>query len=129
MHPNWLESSEGKGVAMPELRTPRWNASEALMRLGESQDRPSARALEHARQIARLIERENSPSPFVFPTDIGGVQFEWKGTSRELDLEVLPDTERLCYLTIIDGEPRTEGEIVDDYERQVIALLNWLRWR
>src|SRR5229473_6840824 len=114
---------------MAELRTPRQNVFDALKSLEQSPAYLSAHALERARRIADLIVRERSPSPFVFPTDIGGVQFEWKGTSRELDLEILPDTERLCYLTIIDGEPRTEGEIVDDYERQVIALLNWLRWR
>jgi len=32
-------------------------------------------------------------------------------------------------LTIVDGQPITEGEIVSDYERQVIVLLNWMCWR
>ena len=114
---------------MPELRTPRQNLFDALKSLEQSHAAVSARALERAHKIASLIDKERSPIPFVFPTDIGGVQFEWKGTGRELDLEILPDSEHLSYLTIIDGQPVTEGEIAENYERNVIALLNWMRWR
>jgi hypothetical protein len=114
---------------MAELRTPRHNVFDALKSLEQSPASLSAHALERARRIADLIVRERSPTPFVFPTEIGGVQFEWKGASRELDLEILPDTEHLAYLTILDGQPITEGEIAEDYERNVIALLNWMRWR
>jgi hypothetical protein len=114
---------------MSELRTPRRNVFDALKHLEQSPASLSAHALERARKIAYLIDRERSPLPFVFPTEIGGVQFEWKGAGRELDLEILPDTEHLAYLTILDGQPVTEGEIAEDYERNVIALLNWMRWR
>ena len=114
---------------MPELRTPQRNVHEAILKLIRLPDCPSAHALDRARKIADLIEREHSPTPFVFPTDIGGIQFEWKATNRELDLEILPDSNRLAYLTIVDGQPVTEGETAEDDELQVIALLNWLRWR
>jgi len=111
------------------IQTPQLKPFDALKRLEQSSTSLSAHALERARKIAQIIEREESPSPFVFPTEIGGIQFEWKGTSRALDLEVLPESEHLGYLTIVDGQPITEGEIVSDYERQVIMLLNWMRWR
>lgn len=114
---------------MSELRTPRQNVFDALKSLEQSQTSLSAHAIERARKIADLIDKERSPAPFVFPTEIGGVQFEWKGARRELDLEILPDSEHLAYLTIIDGQPVTEGEIAENYERNVIALLNWMRWR
>jgi hypothetical protein len=114
---------------MPELQAPRRNVRDALKILERSPASLSSHALERASEIADLIERERSPIPFVFPTEIGGVQFEWKGASRELNLEILPDSEHLAYLTIDDGQPITDGEITEDYERHVIALLNWIRWR
>ena len=114
---------------MRELRTPRHNLFDALKILEQSPISLSANALERARKIAHLIDEERSPVPFLFPTEIGGVQCEWKGTGRELNLEILPDTEHLAYLTILEGQPATEGEIAEDYERNVIALLKWMRSR
>jgi hypothetical protein len=116
-------------MAMPELQTPRQNVLDALKSLEQSPESVSPESLGRARKIAELIVREQSPIPFVFPTEIGGIQFEWKGTSRELDLEILPHSEHLAYLTIADGLPVSEGEIAEDYERQVTALLNWMRGR
>ena len=113
---------------MPELRTPRRNAFEAISILQQSSESLTAHALEQARAIAYLIEREHSPIPFVFPTEIGGIQFEWKGTGtgRELNLEIMPEGAHLAYLTIIDGKPIVEAEIVDDFEHKVCSLLNWM---
>jgi hypothetical protein len=120
-----------KETAMPELRTPRQNALEAISTLEHSSESLTAHALEHARAIAYLIEREDSPMPFVFPTEIGGIQFEWKGTEsgRELNLEILPEGQHLAYLTIIDGKPIAEAEINDDFEHKICSLLNWMRSR
>ena len=72
---------------MEQLRTPQTGVLEALLRLERSSEAPSRPALERAREIARFIERHQFPIPFVFPTEIGGVQFEWRGGSREVDLE------------------------------------------
>lgn len=66
--------------------------------------------------------------PFVFPTDIGGIQFEWKGDERELNVEVIPASEDLAYLTIVNGQPAREGQIRGT-EREIHSLLDWMQSR
>ena len=111
---------------MQEMRTPRTGVLEALLRLERSREVPSREALERARQIARFIEQHKSPVPFVFPTEIGGIQFEWRGKPREVDLEVLPQGTALAFSTLVDGKCSREGEIKEDVEREVRNLLRWM---
>jgi hypothetical protein len=113
------------------MRTPATSAFESISVLERSATpltgTPITKdAAKHGRSIAHLIERRHFPMPFVFPTEIGGIQFEWKGDGRELNLEVLPEGERFSFLKIVDGEPAQEGEITADFEREVSCLLDWL---
>lgn len=108
------------------MRIPRTSALESISRIEQTvvEGGPIARsAVERARSVAQMIERAKLPMPFVFPTEIGGIQFEWKGNDRELDLEVLPDQSRLAFLKIVKGVPAEEGEI---NEREVESLLEWV---
>jgi hypothetical protein len=59
--------------------------------------------------IGVLIDHQiEVPLPFLVPTARGGVQFEWKVDSRELELEI-PEKGRFEYLAV-DGSQETEGE-------------------
>jgi hypothetical protein len=110
---------------MPELRTPRTGVFDALSMLAHSPEPPARAALERAQRLAHVLQEHSSPAPFVFPTDIGGVQFEWHGGERELDLEILPEGARLAYLTLVGGRRDQEGEFVHDLD--VLKLVNWIR--
>jgi hypothetical protein len=108
------------------MQVPQTNALESISKIEKSFQPLAPAAIERARSIASLVERGEFPTPFVFPTEIGGIQFEWKGGERQLNLEVLPEHQCLAFLTIVDGSPVREGEIRDNIEREVYSLLNWM---
>ena len=108
------------------MRMPSTSALESISKLEQTvgEGCPIARsAIKRAREVAHMIERAELPMPFVFPTEIGGIQFEWKGNDRELNLEVLPDQSRLAFLKIVKGAPTQEGEVS---ERDVESLIEWM---
>lgn len=111
------------------MRIPRTSALESISRLEESTAAIAPDTIQRARGIADLIERSRFPVPFVFPTEIGGIQFEWKSDERELNLEVLPECPSLAFLTIANGEPVREGEISENLECEVRSLLDWMASR
>jgi hypothetical protein len=108
------------------MQVPRTNALESISEIEKTAHPPAQGAIARARDIARLVEHGEFPMPFVFPTEIGGIQFEWKGSERELNLEILPEREHLAFLEIVEGAPVLEGEITQDVERSVRALLDWM---
>jgi hypothetical protein len=110
-------------MAVIGMRIPRTSARESISRIAESAPPRSAVAVERALRIARIIERRKCPAPFVFPTEIGGIQFEWKGDERELNLEVLPEPCHLAFLEIVKGTPTQEGEITENAEGEINSLL------
>ena len=67
------------------MATPQTGVFDALTMLAHSPEPPARAALERARRLAHVLQEYSSPAPFVFPTDIGGVQFKWRGGERELD--------------------------------------------
>jgi hypothetical protein len=115
-----------KEKAIPRLRTPKTGVSEVLDNLERLPEAPARAAFDRARQMALMLEADRSPAPFVFPTDVGGIQFEWKGNGRELDIEILPEGTHLSFLTLVGGKVTSEGEISDNFERRVRLLLNWM---
>jgi hypothetical protein len=115
-----------KEKAIPRLQTPKTGVSEVLSNLARLPDAPARAAMDRARQIATMLESDRSPAPFVFPTDVGGIQFEWKSDGRELDIEVLPEGTHLSFLTLVGGKVTSEGEIPDNFEPRVRSLLSWM---
>jgi len=111
-----------------QLQIPQKGIFEALSRLERAPESPRADVLTRARRLAYFLDREGSPVPFVFPTEIGGIQFEWRGADRELELEILPEETRLSFLTMVNGRSDREGAITD-IEREVRELLAWMRSR
>jgi len=76
--------------------------------------------------LLEILQALQAPSPFIFATDIGGIQFEWHGGRRELDVEVLPNSPKLAYVTFEDGNFVRESDAEAD-ERDLLAILNWIR--
>jgi hypothetical protein len=110
---------------MAELRVPARRPAEILTILRQSGEPISDDVLQRARTILAILEKSPVTAPFVFPTDVGGVQLEWHGDKRELDIEILPDKERLDYVAFEDGMPELEGEASAD-ESSLLQLLKWL---
>ena len=109
------------------MRIPKRSALESISKIEHSvKPPPSVSAVTLARSIAYLIENHRFPMPFVFPTEIGGIQFEWKGSARELNLEILPEIDRLAFLKILNGSPLVEGEITNNVEQEVYRLIDWM---
>jgi hypothetical protein len=114
---------------MTHLQTPAKSAREALERLEGLSQAPSAATIGRAKFVISILHRIKSPEPFVFPTEIQGVQFEWHGSPRALDVEVLPEGTGLAYVTFENGVPKAEGEIGADVEMDIASLVQWLMSR
>ena len=114
---------------MAYLQTPAQSAQEALEGLVGQPQAPTAATIDRAKFIISILHRVESPEPFVFPTEIQGIQFEWHGSPRALDVEVSPEGSGLSYVTFEDGVPKAEGEIGGDVEVDIASLVKWLTSR
>lgn len=90
---------------------------------GEGSLPPNTLAIDSAFELLVSLPFEDLPVPFVSPTSIGGVQFEWAQNGRELEVEILPDG-LMEFLTVINGNPQEEGQI---RREQIPSLARWLR--
>jgi hypothetical protein len=106
---------------MPQLQAPAVEPANALSKL-ESVVSPNV--LVEARKLLNALGRLDAPPPFVFPTEIGGIQFEWHGGRFEVDLEILPESQTVSVM-FQDGNVHKEGEVRDEKELQ--TLIAWLR--
>jgi hypothetical protein len=93
-----------------------------LQRLGESF---SAATISRAKEVLDILQRIKAPPPFVFPTDIAGVQFEWHGGRRELNIEISPVESDLFYVTFENGTPVQEAAAPIE-ESVLRTLVRWL---
>lgn len=109
---------------MPQLQIPPVEPADALSNLERSEPSVSPAVLDRARKLLDALHRLGAPTPFIFPTEFGGIQFEWHGGRFELDLEILPETETACVM-FQDGEIHKKGEVRDEKELQ--TLIAWLR--
>jgi hypothetical protein len=81
--------------------------------------------LDRAKKLSDALHRLDAPTPFIFATEFGGIQLEWRGGRFELDLKILPETETVCVM-FPDVEIHKKGEVCDGKScRQ--TLLAWLR--
>lgn len=58
----------------------------------------------------------------IVPVSGGGVQFEWRITPRELELEILPDGS--VQFLIVQGDQMLDGDV--ETRQMLEALLSWL---
>jgi hypothetical protein len=110
-----------EGMFMPQLQIPAIEPADALLNLERS---VSPVVLGHARKLLDALHRLKAPTPFIFRTEIGGIQFEWRGGRFELDLEILPETQTVSVM-FQDGDIHKKGDIRDEKELQ--TLIAWLR--
>jgi hypothetical protein len=110
---------------MPQLRIPAVEpADDALSNLELSESSVSPAVLGRARKLLDALHRLGAPTPFIFPTEFGGIQFGWHGGRLELELEILPETETVSVM-FQDGRIHKKGEVRDEKELQ--TLIGWLR--
>jgi hypothetical protein len=83
---------------MPQLQIPAVEPADVLSNLERSESSGSPAVLDRASKLLDAIHRLGAPTPFIFPTEFGGIQFEWRGGRFELDLEILPETETVCVM-------------------------------
>lgn len=76
-------------------------------------------------QLILAIEREQMPIPYVYPVPGGGIQFEWQTSTRELEIEILPDGS-VEFLTVLEGNEMKEGCLSLDQVGEVERLVYWL---
>jgi hypothetical protein len=108
---------------MPQLQVPPVEPADALSNLERSESSVSPAVLDRAKALSDALHRLGAPTPFIGPTEFGGIQFEWRGGRFELDLEILPETETVC-VTFQDGEIHKKGEVRNEKELQM--LIAWL---
>lgn len=85
---------------------------------------PTAPLVDRIAEALRASEILSIPCPTAVPVPGGGIQLEWSGTHRELELEFGPEG-GLAFLTsdAVDGEQEGESHEVA-YDR-VRSLLHW----
>jgi hypothetical protein len=108
---------------MLQLQIPAVEPADALSNLERAESTVSPAVLDRARKLSDALHRLDAPTPFIFSTEIGGIQFEWHGDRFELDLEILPETETVCVM-FQDGEIHKKGEVRD--EKELRTLIAWL---
>jgi hypothetical protein len=107
------------------MQTPAVNPSEALSKLRQSGEPITGETFAKAAHVLEILQALKAPSPFIFPTDVGGIQFEWHGEWRELDIEVLPDRPELVFLTFQYGDFVRESE-AEATKENLLAILRWI---
>src|ERR1700730_5995465 len=124
-HRLWCRRGRTEGGALcPSYKFQRSN-QQMSYRILNARNRPFHRLCWTAPvRFLDAIHRLGAPTPFIFPTEFGGIQFEWRGGRFELDLEILPETETVCVM-FHDGEIHTKGEVRG--EKEVETLIAWLR--
>jgi hypothetical protein len=70
--------------------------------------RPSTSALKMALDVVRLVHRVDVPQPMVVPRRDRGLQFEWRGGRRELEIGFL-NTGALEYVQSENDQDISEG--------------------
>ena len=116
-HPQWYEQA--------------FNALSALDRLPAHgpevvAQRPTTQAATASRRALVALEKIGGaiPAPRVLPTAHHGVQFEWRGGQRELEIVLGPDGEGEFVLAT--GDEISEGLLDASNADQIAALLAWV---
>jgi hypothetical protein len=108
------------------MQTPAVKPAEALATLKPSNEPISSETFAKAKELLGLLAALDAPAPFIFPTEDGGISFEWRGGSHEADIEVLPDKPILACARFENGKFVDERDLKVTKE-DLLAILNWMR--
>ena len=109
---------------MHHCEIPAVEPSTALVRLERLKPSPSSPiAIERAKKLLDTLLRLDAPLPFVLPTELRGIQFQWHGERFEVNLELLPES-RTVYVIFQDGKLQKEEEVCN--EQELRTLVEWL---
>jgi hypothetical protein len=90
---------------------------------GSSKIQP--KALATAFHLVLAIQVEEPPTPHISPVPGGGIQLEWQTSTRELELEILPDGS-IEFLTVLEGNDVEEDFLPLDKVGEAQRLIYWL---
>lgn len=90
---------------------------------GSSKIQP--KALGTACDLVLAIQVEEPPTPHISPVPGGGIQLEWQTSTRELELEILPDGS-IEFLTVLEGNDMEEACLPLDKVGEAQRLIYWL---
>ena len=85
---------------------------------------PSKDIIERAKKLLLAIDIDNITAPHIVPLADGGIQFEWRVNSRELEFSILPG-EPIEFLKAENGRPIDEGPLPST-NSQIKVLVSWL---
>lgn len=86
---------------------------------------PLPKVVKNAERLLMAIKFEDLPVPHIVPVSGGGIQLEWSISSRELELEIMPDGS-VEYLEVEADKPFHEGELGASNINQIQSLILWL---
>ncbi len=102
-----------------------------LARLPENWDGYGSRpvqlaAVEGTARLLAALASVSPPPPHFCPVPGGGVQLEWQVSSRELELEVLPNGS-MEFLVVDEEGEMLEGRLAPNRFDEMRTLIGWLK--
>ena len=86
----------------------------------------AAKEREHITKLLSSIDNADLPEPTIVPISGGGMQIEWQHEGRELELEIVAESEDLIFLKVYqDGTMEENAYPIADLDRTK-ELLDWL---
>src|SRR3989442_6266099 len=86
---------------------------------------PRSEVVQAAIEMLLHLEHEEPPMPQICPVSGGGIQFEWHGPGREMEIEVLPDSS-VQFLTVAENNQTFEAHLPGPDRDAIRALVKWL---
>ena len=106
---DWLATAQDQLAAIGELGSG-WDSHGA--------DPPDLAAIHGAWSLLRSLgETGLVPKPHIYPARSGGIQLEWEGTGKYLEIEILSETEARYFFS--DTTDRIEAEGVLEQGRSL----------
>ncbi len=126
-----LQSS--KVISLLNLSSWQLNTIRAIAKLARLQDnwdgygssKIQPKVLATAFRLVLEVQIEEPPTPHISPVPGGGIQLEWQTSTRELELEILPDGS-IEFLTVLEGNDVEEDCLPLDQVGEAQRLIYWL---
>lgn len=115
--PPWLSSALADVARIAKL-PPDWD--------GYGSPQVGAKEREQAIQLLASIAYKDLPAPCIVPVSGGGIQLEWQHCGRELELEIIAESQELTFLQVYEDGTTEEGSYPIADLTKTRELLDWL---